>query len=169
MTTAQTAYNKLTALQGGLSASSSMLDLCQGDLPRYERLRSLVLAARAEAKALGDAAYDAYTRLTDTVGGRYSVMSGRTVFADDNEFRIASAFMGLFHGLVLGEAEPHLPTAANLALLVTERDALADEFETRNTTSQADARYGRRTWGTFHKATGTRMTHCRDREGSLGS
>lgn len=156
-------FKKLQDLRTQTSSEGSLLRHCRGDYDRYGRLRALVLAAREAGT------YDAYAELTRTIGGQYNYRTGNTDYAEGNEFRVASAFFGLYHTLVLDRPDLPILTKEELEALLTEKGELEALFETRRANTMTDAVYGRTRHSTFFKPTGEQVRTSVDRQGSLGS
>ena len=159
--TAHEAWETLTTLRAQVATSASMLSIVRGETEIYDRLVALVKTARDAGT------YEAYTTLTEAVGGRYNSRTGRHEY--NNEFRVASAFYTTFHKVVFGYDNSELFDSAELIALIARKDELEALFETRNTTDQTDAMYGRRSYGTFHKPTSEKVNGSVSRQGSLGS
>ena len=80
MTTATAAWERLACLRALVKNSEYLFRSCREDVPRYERLRSLVETAAAS----GD--LDAYTDLHSKVCGVYNRSTGN--YDWPNEFRV---------------------------------------------------------------------------------
>ena len=168
MDTATEKWDALKALRARTTLSNTLLRHCNGRMDRYGRLLSLVLTAREAGT------YEAYTALTETIGGTYNRRTGQTEYAPDNEFRIGSASYTAYYGFVFeqgirGIPELTLLDPATLAVELAKLAELETLFESRNTTDIVDSMYGRTSRGTYYLPTGEKVTGSRSRQGSLGS